>query len=313
MRALITVLIVCSFLQSPAQLRQEVKISNVSLIPRINHDGATSMQVNYALTFKYSHEDKLKAKDSSDDHYRVELSLETDSGMILAQQGYEQNMDSAGALMFDDEVLLSIDRYYAGKSIFLPLASLRLDTGSYKVRAVLRCYDHSHQQIAADFRSAYSNFRMPKHQAVKLMIRYISVTHLDPSGEPWDYYPFNLHKSLPDIFWQLRYGTATIHTSATQWDSYEWEDQYGAGDYTFYVVKGDVLRIRIYDRDVYSPNDFIGATEISTGPNCCDGKLQNRNFNNVLRMTYALSEDVNAIVEYKSPSDTSANQRPLEK
>ena len=111
MRTLIILSLLFSLLQGYAQMAQEVKISNVSLIPRINHDGATSMQVNYALTFKYSREDKLKAKDSSENHYRVELTLETETRIILAQQGYEQNMDSAGALMFDDEILLTVDRY----------------------------------------------------------------------------------------------------------------------------------------------------------------------------------------------------------
>ena len=306
LRSLTLLVIVFLDTAAYAQLKQEVKISNVTIIPKINNEGATSMQVNYALNFKYSRQDKLNAKDSSDNHYRIELRLETDSGLVLAQQGYEKYIDSAGTLIFRDEVLLSIDRYYAGNAIFLPIASLHLETGTYRIRAVMRCYDYSRQQVTDDFRSGFTVFKMPPHQAVKLMMRHISVSPIDPSGEPWDYYPFNFHKSLPDVFWDLRYGTGIIHTSATQWDTYEWDDQFGAGDYTFYVIKGDVLRMRIYDRDVYSPNDLIGSTYISMGPKCCDGKLHNLKFDYVLNMVYAISEDVNATIEYMPvvPSDT---------
>ena len=306
LRSLTILLFVFLDVHTYAQLKQEVKISNVSIIPRINNEGATSMQVNYALNFKYSRQDKLNAKDSSDNHYLIEIRLETDSGRVLAQQGYEQNIDSAGTLVFRNEVLLNIDRYYAGNAIFLPIASLRLDTGTYRIRAVMRCYDYNHLQVTDDLRSGFTVFRMPQHQAVKLMMRHISVSHTDHSGEPWDYYPFNYHKSLPDVFWELHYGTAPLHTSTTQWDTYEWEDQYGAGDYTFYIIKGDVLRMRIYDRDVYSPNDLIGSTYISMGPKCCDAKLHDIKFDYVLNMVYAISEDVNATIEYTpvTPTDS---------
>ena len=94
------------------------------------------------------------------------------------------------------------------------------------------------------------------------MIRHISVSHSDPSGEMWDYYPFNLHKSLPDVFWELHYGTAVIHTQA-QWDTHEWEHQYGAGIGTFYIVRGDVLHIR-FTTGTYIHLMISLATEINT-------------------------------------------------
>jgi|GEM_PF-3822355 len=310
MRRLLHVLLILFIAaHADAQPVQVAKFLNMAVIPKINHDGATSMQVKYAITFKYSRDDFYRAKDSSAKRYRVDVRLETEHGLVLAQDGYEGYVDSANTLAFADELLLYRDRYYAGQNVSIPLAALRLDTGKYKIRAVLRCYDQDHMAVSEEFRSEYVDFRMPPHQAVKLMVGDISVMHTDPSGEPWDYYPFNIRKALPDIFWLLSYGGTTIHTSETQWDSYEWRDSMGCGDYLFYIVKGDVLRLRVFDRDIYSPSDFIGATEIDTKTNCCNGKLQNRKFDRVLNMTYALSDSVDHRVSYPSIDTMPVQQR----
>ena len=305
-----------------AQVTQSVQVSSIAAIPNINHRGATSIELKYALTFKYSREEKLKAKDSSDCHYAVEVRFETDSGPVAAAEGYEQYADSGAVVTFEDEVYVYSGHYYPGQELYVPVAALRLDTGYHRVKVAIRVYDRAHQLIKTDAPDVYMNLRMPTVQRYKVMIRDISVETLDPKGEPWDYYWFNSRKALPDVFWEIYYGGHPIHLSETRWDTYEWEDESGSTDYVFCAAKGDVFNITVMDRDVLTPNDFIGSTAIDTKqPQCCTGKLQVRKFNSVIKMAYGISTDMNASLQYtpaedaivnphkKTPIDTTGHQR----
>ena len=279
-------LLFCGILIHQAMaVKQSVELTDVGMVIK-PHDGARCVQIRYVPKFKYSGAQKLAAKDSSYDDYTLMITLQTDNGFVKMRKCYAAMNEASQIATFKSYSF--IDDW--DRSVFFPIAALQLDTGLHKLRVAFQFYDHDSRPIGGQIFSDYFDFHMLPVQPVRIMIHDIAVSQLNTEGNTWDFAFLGGHKTMPDVFWQIEYGGYNAYHSATQWDTYEWQDSYGNNDVTFYIVKGDIFTIAVMDEDNWSFNDVIGRLTVNTSrPNTNDMGIQGAKFNCVLRMVYELS------------------------
>jgi hypothetical protein len=284
-------------------VKQEAVISNVSVIPKYNLYGATLVRIKFDCAFKYDREGREKAGDTSADNYYARIRFETEGGMVLAEDGYEGFTDS-GMLVKAEERILGYEKFNGGNQVLFPVSALKLDSGNYKMRALISIFDRNNNRLLGEYKGPFFAFKMPKKLALKIMVREIMVDSTKPNGNrwdagPWSFFGFNPPKSSePDIEWIVESGNIAFYNSMVQYDTFDWLDNVGRNDYILNIVAGDIFTIRIMDRDPPPiPSDFMGSFDVdSHRVKDFDGSVKHRKCNSVRNIVYGLSTDLSVSI-----------------
>ena len=268
--------------------KQQLSFKNITA-KTARYNGTACLCFKFDAVLKYS-SNQLKAAHDSTDWYNVHVPFK-DSILLNAAKGFGRLADSTGVLTGTKRVFPYGDvKLNAAQEIYIPLASFDLPEGSHYLKPLFFVTNSSGDTIDCNFKIDTIKVLMPQRLKLKISISEIEVSPTDGHGESWDYYLFNPRNAKPEVCWSTVFAGTKLNGSPYTTNSYFYTDTEHNDDFEFSICKGDIFYIKVFDFDITSFSDLIGALKIDMDSYKNEGPLHIAKFNLVLNMDYSITQ-----------------------
>ncbi len=285
-----TVIILLSFIFTAglAAGKQQVTLKNITA-KTVRYNGAACLCFKFDALLKYS-PNQLKAQHDTSDWYNIAITFK-DSGLLSAAKGFNRLADSIGILTGYHRIYpFGDDKQSGGQEIYLPLAAFNLTEGKHCLNPGFIVTGSYGDTVDCSFKTDTISVLIPQQIKLKISISEIEVSPTDAHGESWDYYLFNAKNAKPEVCWSTMFFGIKLNGSPYTNNSYFYNDEEHNDDFEFVISKGDIFYIKVFDFDITSFSDLIGALKIDMDSYKNDGPLHISKFNLVLNMDYSITQ-----------------------